>query len=141
MATLEASTSAPFQRKRRLQEPPSELTVRQKEFYNERIMAWKAFKESPLGKACLDVAEKKMGELMNLLSMPVYELAQRFGLPPSEAEVIRSEARGEYKVWYDILNEQHGLFEALARMQVEEAAKQVQHEIAIPPNAGKVITR
>ena len=141
MGTFEGSDRRPFPAQRRLsEEQKPEMNEKQKAYYHDRIAAWKDFKQSPIGDACLKVAAAKMQELMDFLAAPALDLSRTFGLPPSEANEVRAEIRGQYKVWYDILHEQEIFFEALARMQVEETARQVgKRGLAVPPSAGKIV--
>lgn len=142
MGTFEGSDRRPFPAQRRLsEEQKPEMTDKQKAYYHDRIAAWKDFKQSPIGDACLKVAEAKMQELMDLLAAPAIDVYRTLGLPPSEATEVRAEIRGQYKVWHDILHEQEVFFEGLARMQVEKTAREVaKGGLAVPPGAGKIVT-
>jgi hypothetical protein len=141
MATMQGTDKPPFQRPRRLSEQQAtEMTDKQKQFYRERLEAWKAFKASPAGDACFKIAEVKARELLSILTAPTYELCLQFQLDPSEVERIREEARGRYAVWDEILHDQERIFEALARLQVEEARRTVGKQgLVVPPGAGRVV--
>lgn len=141
MGTLQGSDRSPYQATRRLSdEQKKEMTNREKQFYQERLQAWKDFRAGPLGDTCVKIAEAKMTEYMGIVMAPVAELCQSFGLAPSEVDEIRAEYRGRYTDWYEILHEPEAIFEKLARMQVEEAARTVaKTDLIHPPHVGKVL--
>ena len=141
MATLQGTDRSPYQAVRKLSdEQKKDMTDRQKEFYQERVQAWREFRNSPVGDACMKLAEAKMAEVMEFVTMTAFDASRNLGLPPSEVIEIRAEFRGQYKVWYDILHESDAIFEALARMQVEEATRTVAKENLIhPPHVGRVV--
>lgn len=142
MGTLQGTDRAPFQQatRRLSEEQKKDMTDRQKQFYQERLEAWKQFRTTPLGEACMKIAQMKVGELEELITMSEYDAWRNFQMPPEAIQQMRAEFRGQYKVWYDILHEQEVIFETLARLQVEEAAAKVNREgILRPPGAGKIV--
>jgi len=140
MPILEGTDKSRLGAQRRLSEEQPKMTDKQKEYYQKRLADWKTFKASPMGDACVKLAEAKLVELRELLATPALDAVVTFRLPPSEINEIRAEIRGQYKVWNEILYEQDAIFEALARMQVEEATRQVKgSRLDVPTNTGKVI--
>lgn len=75
-----------------------------------RIKEHELFRNSPIGKAALHLAEGQMQNILSLLALPVIEFCNRMKVPVDLVSEVRAELRGQYIVWAQILGEPEVLF-------------------------------